>query len=82
MQEPERPAEAPRPRQVRKLSQWESAIEQQIREAQERGAFDRLPGQGKPLPREDWDGEDQDRDEREAREDREHHDREGTAAEE
>jgi hypothetical protein len=57
MQEPERPAEAPRPRQVRKLSQWESAIEQQIREAQERGAFDRLPGQGKPLPREDWDGE-------------------------
>ena len=29
---------------------WESWIEQQIREAQEAGAFDRLPGAGKPLP--------------------------------
>ncbi len=28
---------------------WESWIEQQIREAQERGAFDNLPGKGKPL---------------------------------
>ena len=29
---------------------WESWIEQQIREAQEAGVFDRLPGAGKPLP--------------------------------
>lgn len=29
---------------------WESWIEQQIREAQEAGAFDQLPGAGKPLP--------------------------------
>lgn len=29
---------------------WESWIEQQIREAQEAGAFDNLPGAGKPLP--------------------------------
>ena len=28
---------------------WESWIDQQIREAQERGAFDGLAGQGKPL---------------------------------
>lgn len=28
---------------------WEHWIEQQIREAQERGAFDNLPGKGKPL---------------------------------
>jgi DnaJ family protein C protein 28 len=28
---------------------WESWIEQQIREAQERGEFDDLPGKGKPL---------------------------------
>ena len=28
---------------------WESLIDQQIREAQERGKFDHLPGQGKPL---------------------------------
>jgi hypothetical protein len=41
----------------RKLSQWESAVDQQIREAQERGDFDRLPGIGQPLPREDWDGD-------------------------
>jgi len=41
----------------RKLSQWESAVDQQIREAQERGAFDRLPGVGQPLPKEDWDGD-------------------------
>ena len=41
----------------RKLSQWESAVAKQIREAQERGDFDQLPGQGKPLPREDWHGE-------------------------
>ena len=29
---------------------YESAVEKAIREAQERGAFDNLPGQGKPLP--------------------------------
>jgi DnaJ family protein C protein 28 len=28
---------------------WESWIDQQIREAQERGAFDHLPGRGRPL---------------------------------
>jgi hypothetical protein len=31
-------------------SPFESWIEAQIREAQERGAFDNLPGAGKPLP--------------------------------
>jgi hypothetical protein len=41
----------------RKLAQWEGAVDQQIREAQERGAFDNLPGQGQPLPAESWDGE-------------------------
>jgi DnaJ family protein C protein 28 len=30
-------------------SQWESAVEKQIREAMERGDFDNLPGRGKPL---------------------------------
>ena len=29
--------------------QWESPVERQIREAQERGDFDNLPGAGKPL---------------------------------
>jgi transglutaminase-like putative cysteine protease len=29
---------------------WESWVEQQIREARERGEFDDLPGHGKPLP--------------------------------
>ena len=29
---------------------WESFIDRQIREAQERGEFDDLPGKGKPLP--------------------------------
>jgi hypothetical protein len=41
----------------KKLAQWESTVEQQIREAQERGAFDDLPGKGKPLPRETWEGD-------------------------
>ena len=31
-------------------SLYESRIDRQIREAQERGAFDDLPGTGKPLP--------------------------------
>jgi hypothetical protein len=30
---------------------WESWVEQQIRQGQARGAFDNLPGSGKPLPR-------------------------------
>jgi hypothetical protein len=38
-------------------ARWESAVERAIREAQERGAFDRLPGQGKPLVEEAWDPE-------------------------
>jgi Domain of unknown function (DUF1992) len=42
---------------VRKLPQWESAVEQQIREAQERGDFLNLPGAGKPLPSESWEGD-------------------------
>lgn len=29
---------------------WESVVEAQIRQAQERGDFDGLPGQGKPIP--------------------------------
>ena len=29
---------------------WESHVERQIREAQERGEFDNLPHQGQPLP--------------------------------
>ncbi|MDQ6671885.1 MAG: DUF1992 domain-containing protein, partial [Chloroflexota bacterium] len=39
------------------MAHWESAVEQQIREAQERGDFDNLPGKGKPLPREAWEGD-------------------------
>ena len=41
----------------KKLSHWESAIDTQIREAQERGDFDNLPGQGRPLPHEPWQGD-------------------------
>jgi DnaJ family protein C protein 28 len=32
-----------------KAASWESWIDQQIRKAQEQGAFDNLPGKGKPL---------------------------------
>lgn len=32
------------------MDRFESAIDKQIREAQERGEFDDLPGMGKPLP--------------------------------
>jgi len=42
---------------VRTLPQWESDIDRRIREAQERGDFDRLPGQGKPLPMGAWRGD-------------------------
>ena len=55
--QPERPS-APQPspsqRPWRPLRQWENAVERQIREAQERGEFDALPGQGQPLPRGTW----------------------------
>ena len=34
---------------ARSLENWESWIERQIREAQERGEFNDLPGRGKPL---------------------------------
>lgn len=37
--------------------QWESAVDKQIREAEERGEFDDLPGRGKPLRLEQWDAE-------------------------
>jgi hypothetical protein len=37
--------------------QWESAVDKQIREAEERGEFDNLPGRGKPLRLEQWDAE-------------------------
>lgn len=40
---------------MKPIRQWESAIDQQIREAQERGDFDDLPGRGKPLHIESWD---------------------------
>ena len=44
-------------RRLWKLPVWESAVERQIREAQERGDFDDLPGRGQPLPHEPWEGE-------------------------
>jgi DnaJ-like protein len=44
-------------RQLWKLPRWESAVERQIREAQERGEFNALPGLGKPLPEEPWQGD-------------------------
>ncbi len=37
-------------RPVRSAAAWESAVEQQIREAMVRGEFDDLPGRGKPIP--------------------------------
>jgi Domain of unknown function (DUF1992) len=39
---------------VRKLAQWENAVDAQIREAQERGDFENLPGRGKPLDLSTW----------------------------
>ena len=32
------------------MERWESSVEKAIRDAQERGEFDNLPGAGKPLP--------------------------------
>ena len=52
----EREEERPR-RRWRPLRQWESAVERTIREAQERGEFDNLPGAGRPLSGEGWEGE-------------------------
>jgi Domain of unknown function (DUF1992) len=43
---------------IRQLPQWENGTEKQIREAQARGEFDNLPGQGKPLPSGSWGGGD------------------------
>jgi Domain of unknown function (DUF1992) len=37
--------------------QWESAVDKQIREAEERGEFDNLPGKGKPLRLGSWNAE-------------------------
>ena len=34
----------------RAVTQFESWVDRQIREARERGAFDNLPGAGKPIP--------------------------------
>ena len=52
MKEPDQkdePEEFPRRRRKIPPRAWESAVEKQIREAMERGEFDDLPGQGKPL---------------------------------
>ena len=51
---PDPKSQPPNPRAQRA---WESAIDKQIREAQERGDFDNLPGCGKPLHVESWDDE-------------------------
>ena len=37
------------PRKKRPGQSWDNYIEEQIRDAQERGEFDNLPGAGKPL---------------------------------
>src|ERR671931_357603 len=52
--EPRNPSPPPR---LRRPRADESAVEKQIREAQERGEFDNLPGAGKPLSGESWGGE-------------------------
>ena len=38
------------PKRRRTMRDFESSIEKQIREAQDRGEFDDLPGLGKPIP--------------------------------
>jgi hypothetical protein len=43
--------------QSRTPRQWESAVDKQIRQAEERGDFDNLPGRGKPLQLEEWDAD-------------------------
>ncbi len=55
---PQAPQEEQQSRKpVRPMKVWESAVERKIREAQERGDFDNMPGRGKPLRGEPWDGE-------------------------
>ncbi|HEY3107359.1 MAG TPA: DnaJ family domain-containing protein, partial [Chloroflexota bacterium] len=44
---------APRPLARTQPDQWESLIDQLVRQARERGAFDNLAGAGKPLPADD-----------------------------
>lgn len=39
------------------MAEYESPVDQAIREAMERGAFDNLPGAGKPLPQNDSGGD-------------------------
>ncbi len=57
MTQPPQPS-APRPNSRRRRAYIvESSVERQIREAQERGEFDNLPGAGKPLPMDSWGGE-------------------------
>ena len=46
--------DTPRPRPPVRRPIYESAVERQIREAQERGDFDNLPGAGKPLNFDSW----------------------------
>jgi len=46
-------APAARPLARTRPDQWESAIDQIVREARERGAFDNLAGTGRPLPADD-----------------------------
>lgn len=50
--DPENHAQQRRP--VRRLPAWESAVERRIREAQERGDFDDLPGRGRPIDLSSW----------------------------
>ena len=51
--EPPNPPGPSRRRRV-SLGSWEGPIDRLIREAQERGEFDNLPGAGKPLSVEPW----------------------------
>src|ERR687884_613875 len=47
------PNPSPDDQPYRPLQRWESLAEQRIREAQERGDFEDLPGHGKPLDLDD-----------------------------
>jgi hypothetical protein len=48
----------PQPRRPqRSLRQWESSVDRKIREAQERGDFQKLDGYGKPIQIKEWQGE-------------------------
>ena len=48
-EQPPTPEEQRAPRQRRAGQQWAHLVEERIREAMERGDFDHLPGEGKPL---------------------------------